>query len=44
MELESAITAEVSRLIVVADAASRDIAANLPWWVGALAFLRKVLL
>jgi hypothetical protein len=44
MELESALTAELSRLVVVADAASREIAANRPWWVAAVAFLRKVAL
>jgi hypothetical protein len=31
-------------LMVVADAAAREIAANRPWWVAAVAFLRKVAL
>jgi hypothetical protein len=44
MELENAIAAEVSRLVIVADAAALEIAACRPWWVGALAFLRKVVL
>ena len=44
MELEHAIAMEVSRLIVIADAASREIAATRPWWVDAVAFLRKVVL
>jgi hypothetical protein len=42
MELDSALTAELSRLVVVADAAAREIAAKRPWWVAAVAFLRKV--
>lgn len=44
MELEHAIAAEMTRLVAVADAASREIAANRPWWVAAVAFLRKVVL
>jgi hypothetical protein len=44
MELEKALNAEVTMLFVVADAAGREIAANRPWWVGAVAFLRKVVL
>ena len=44
MELENAIATEVDRLVVVADAAAREIAANRPWWVGALSFLRQVML
>ena len=44
MELEKALNAEVAMLIVVADTAGREIAANRPWWVGAVAFLRKVVL
>jgi hypothetical protein len=44
MELENVIAMEVGRLVVVAEAASREIVANRPWWVGAVAFLRKVLL
>jgi hypothetical protein len=44
MELERAIETEVSRLIAVADAAAKEIAANRPWWVAAVQFLRKVAL
>jgi hypothetical protein len=44
MELEHAIATEVKRLAVVADAAAREIAANRPWWVAAVLFLRKVVL
>jgi len=44
MELDRALTVELSRLVVVADAAAREIAANRPWWVAAVAFLRKVAL
>ena len=44
MELEHAIASEVNRLVAVADAAAREIAANRPWWVAAVAFLRKVAL
>jgi len=41
MELEAALNEEVGRLVVLADAAARRIAAGRPWWAGALAFLRK---
>ena len=44
MELEHAIAMEVKRLEVAADAAAREIAANRPWWVAAVQFLRKVVL
>lgn len=44
VELENAIAAEVTNLVAAADAASREIAANRPWWVAAVAFLRKVVL
>lgn len=44
MELEHAIATEVKRLEVVADAVAREIAANRPWWVAAILFLRKVVL
>ena len=44
VELENAIAREVSRMVVVADAASREIVAPRPWWVAAVAFLRKVVL
>ena len=44
MELEHAIEAEMTTLVAVADAAAREIAANRPWWVAAVAFLRKVVL
>jgi hypothetical protein len=44
VELENAIAAEMAGLMAVADAASREIAANRPWWVAAVAFLRKVVL
>ena len=44
MEIENAIATELNRLITVADAASREIAANRPWWVSAVSFLRKVVL
>lgn len=44
MELEKALSAEMAMLVAVADAASLEIAANRPWWVGAVAFLRKVVL
>jgi hypothetical protein len=44
VELENAIATEVSRMIVVADAAAREIAAARPWWISAVAFLRKVVL
>jgi hypothetical protein len=44
MELERALNAELGRLVVVADAAAREIAANRPWWVRTIAFLRKVAL
>jgi len=44
VELENAIAAEMTSLMAVADAASREIAANRPWWVAAVAFLRKVAL
>jgi len=44
MELDSALNAELSRLMATADAAAREIAANRPWWVAAIAFLRKVAL
>ncbi len=44
MELENAIAAEMTRLVAVADVASREIVANRPWWVAAVAFLRKVVL
>jgi len=44
MELEHALDAELSRLAFVADAAAREIAANRPWWVAAVAFLRKLAL
>ncbi|HZE99383.1 MAG TPA: hypothetical protein VE981_20430 [Planctomycetota bacterium] len=42
MELECAIAREARRLAVVADAAAVAILAPRPWWIGALAFLRKV--
>ncbi|HLY08220.1 MAG TPA: hypothetical protein VKW04_02835 [Planctomycetota bacterium] len=42
MELESALTRELGRLVVLADVAARRISAKRPWWIGALAFLRKV--
>jgi hypothetical protein len=44
MDIESALNAEMGDLMVVADAAAREIAANRPWWVAAVAFLRKVAL
>ena len=44
VELENAIEAEMTTLVAAADAASREIAANRPWWVAAVAFLRKVVL
>lgn len=44
MELENALNAELGRLVAVADAAAREIAAMRPWWVAAVAFLRKVAL
>ena len=44
MELEHAIATEVKRLEVAAEFAAREIAANRPWWVAALQFLRKVVL
>ena len=44
MELEHAIATEVKRLEVAAEAAAREIAANRPWWVAAVQFLRKVVL
>ena len=44
MDLEHAIAAEMTRLVAAADAASREIAANRPWWVAAVDFLRKVVL
>ena len=44
MELEHAFATEVSRLVDAADAAAREIVANRPWWVAAVAFLRKVVL
>jgi hypothetical protein len=44
MELDSALTVELNRLVAVADAAAREIAARRPWWVAAVAFLRKVAL
>ena len=44
MELEHAIEAEMVTLVAAADAASREIAANRPWWVAAVAFLREVVL
>jgi hypothetical protein len=44
VELENAIEAEMTGLMAVADAAAREIAANRPWWVAAVAFLRKVVL
>ena len=42
MELESALTVELGRLVAAADAAAREIASNRPWWVAALSFLREV--
>jgi hypothetical protein len=42
MDIESALNAELSRLVVLADVAARRIAAKRPWWRGAVAFLRKV--
>jgi hypothetical protein len=44
MDIESALNAEMGDLMAVADAAAREIAANRPWWVAAVAFLRKVAL
>ena len=44
MELEHAIETEMAAVVAVAEAASREIAANRPWWVAAVAFLRKVVL
>jgi len=44
VELENAIAREVSRMVVIADAAAREIVAPRPWWVAAVAFLRKVVL
>ena len=44
MELERALDAELSRLAFVADAAAREIAANRPWWVAAIAYFRTVVL
>jgi len=44
MELEHAIAMEVSRLVVVADAAAIEIAAKRPWWVAAIAYFRTVVL
>ena len=44
MELENAFAGEMSRLFDVAEVASREIAANRPWWVGLISFLRRVVL
>jgi hypothetical protein len=44
MELENAIAVEVRRLIIVADAAATEIAANRPWWVAAISYFRTVVL
>ena len=44
MELEHAIATEVERLTAAAGVAAREIAANRPWWVAAVLFLRKVVL
>lgn len=44
MELEHAVAIEMSRLDVIAGEASREIAANRPWWIHAVAFLAKVVL
>ena len=44
VELEHAIEAEMTGLMAVADAAAREIVANRPGWVAAVAFLRKVVL
>jgi len=44
MELENAFAVELSRLVKIADEASREIAANRPWWVGIVSFLRRVVL
>lgn len=44
MELENAIAGEMTRLFDVAEAASREIVANRPWWVGLVSFLRRVVL
>lgn len=42
MNIDRVLTAELSRLVVLADHAARQIAAKRPWWLGAMAFLRKV--
>jgi hypothetical protein len=44
MNVENVIAAEFGRMEVLAAEASREIAANRPWWVAAVAFLRKVML
>lgn len=44
MEIENAIAKEMSRVAVAAEAAAREIVAPTPWWVTAVAFLRKVVL
>jgi hypothetical protein len=44
MELEHAIATELERLTAAAGVAAREIAANRPWWVAAILFLRKVAL
>ena len=44
MELENAFAVELSRLMKIADEASREIAANRPWWVGLVSFLHRVML
>lgn len=41
MDLERALTAELSRLAFLAEVAARRLASRPPWWIGALAFLRK---
>lgn len=42
MDIDAVLSAELGRLEVMADAAAREIAADRPWWVAAVAFLRKV--
>jgi len=42
MDIDAVLSAELSRLEITADAAAREIVANRPWWVAAIAFLRKV--
>ena len=41
MDIDRALTAELSRLVMLAGVAARRIAAKRPWWIGAVAFLRK---